>query len=357
MTTFSYAISDNASLSSLLAKIANLPLTNAALVAESFVEAFPVLWKLPIPIKRWPRIMKAELGKVADRVWKDSEIECMRSDGMHSKLLEAMKEGTNRILRCRIDNSKVLSGKPMDRDLAIANILAVIFAGYETTASAIGLESQECLHELALQPAIQSKLRAELVSFADVTGRDPTYDDLASATQLLYLDAVARETMRTYSIVMNLTREATVEESIPLQFPVRSTGATHVVVKPGQLVHIPIRGGINNDPDIWGPDSEVFRPERWLDNGKRLPESVKTVRAPGHVLSFGDGPKICVGRHFALAEFKILIATLVRYFHFEHAGVDYDFYRVGSNTVKPKIRGKDGLSPSLELRIKAVLDI
>ncbi|KAH9923028.1 cytochrome P450 [Fomitopsis serialis] len=341
ITTFSYAISDNASLSSLLAKIANLPLTNAALVAESFVEAFPVLWKLPIPIKRWPRIMKSELGKVADRVWKDSEIECMRNDGMHSKLLEAM------------DNSKVLSGQPMDRDLAIANILAVIFAGYETTASAIG----ECLHELALQLAIQSKLRAELVSFADITGRDPTYDDLASATQLPYLDAVARETMLTYPIVMNLTREATVEDSIPLQFPVHSTGATHVVVEPGQLVHIPIRGGINNDPDIWGPDAEVFRPERWLDNGKGLPESVKTVRAPGHVLSFGDGPKICVGRHFALAEFKILIATLVRYFHFEHAGVDYDFYRVGSNTVKPKIRGKDGLSPSLELRIKTVSDI
>ena len=135
MTTFSYAISDNASLSSLLAKIANLPLTNAALVAESFVEAFPVLWKLPIPIKRWPRIMKSELGKVADRVWKDSEIECMRNDGMHSKLLEAMgtccsvhmpvvyaEEGTHRILQCRIDNSKVLSGQPMDRDLAIANV-------------------------------------------------------------------------------------------------------------------------------------------------------------------------------------------------------------------------------------------
>ncbi|TFY55370.1 hypothetical protein EVJ58_g8293 [Rhodofomes roseus] len=341
MTTFSYAISENAPLSSLLSKIANVPLTKAALVAESFVEAFPAIWKLPIPIKQWPRIMKAELGKIADRVWKDSEIEGVTGGGMHSKLLEAM------------NNSKVLSGEPMDRGLAVANILAVIFAGYETTASAIG----ECLHELALQSTVQNKIRQELFSFADATGRDPTYDDLTSATQLPYLDAVARETMRTYPIVMNVTREASVEESIPLQTPLRSTGATHIVVKPGQLIHIPIRGGINNDPEIWGPDADKFRPERWLESGSAgLPESVKTVRAPGHILTFGDGPKICVGRYFAMAEFKIVIATLVRYFHFEHAGIDYDFYRFGSNAVKPKVRGKDGLPPSLELRVKAVSD-
>ncbi|KZT64126.1 hypothetical protein DAEQUDRAFT_769961 [Daedalea quercina L-15889] len=44
-------------------------------------------------------------------------------------------------------------------------------------------------------------------------------------------------------------------------------------------------------------------------------------------------PTICLGRFFAVAEFKILIAALVRHFVFEDAGAAYDFYRFGSNTV------------------------
>lgn len=60
---------------------------------------------------------------------------------------------------------------------------------------------------------------------------------------------------------------------------------------------MPIRDGINVNEDIWGVDARVFNPERWLEPGA-LSKEVEMVRAAGHVLTFGDGPKVCLGRSF-----------------------------------------------------------
>ncbi|KAI0960740.1 hypothetical protein AcV7_000040 [Taiwanofungus camphoratus] len=191
---------------------------------------------------------------------------------MHSKLLDPM------------NNSKSITGEPMDRDLAVAQIIGVIWAGHETTANVI----VECLYELLRYPDIQNKLRDELLAFARMTGREPTYDDLTSGTHLFYLDAVTRETMRTKAVLMTITREAVSEDKIPLHIPIYGIGCTHVSITPGQLVHVPVRDGINVDAAIWGSDGHEYRPERWLEDGGLL-ESVKNIHAPGHLMTFGDG--------------------------------------------------------------------
>ncbi|KAH9916921.1 cytochrome P450 [Fomitopsis serialis] len=318
------------------------PSGTLTLVAESLVDAFPILYKAPSPMRDWTVLLRTELGKIADRIWKDNELQKSIGGGaMHSKLLDAM------------GSSKMITGESMDRDTAIANMCAVIFAGYETTANILS----ECLYELAKQPAIQDKLRAELEAFIEEKGREPNYDDL-TGSELPYLDAVAREAMRTKAVLLTVTRAAVAPDTIPLHFPLRSTGATDVVVTPGQLVHVPVRDGIHSDPAIWGPDAEEFRPERWLEEvSGPLPEMVKMIRAPGHLLTFGDGPKTCLGRYFAMAEFKIVISTIIRRFVIEDVDDIYDFYRQTSNTIKPKIRGREQEPPQLNLRVRSVDDV
>ena len=61
-----------------------------------------------------------------------------------------------------------------------------------------------------------------------------------------------------------------------------------VSVKAGQMIQIAIRDGINSDEMIWGPDATQFRPERWLEE-TNLPSVVKSMRAQGHLYTFGDG--------------------------------------------------------------------
>jgi hypothetical protein len=52
---------------------------------------------------------------------------------------------------------------------------------------------------------------------------------------------------------------------------------------------------------------------------------------------------------------QILIAALVSAFIFEPAdGVELDFYHLGGNTVRPKVRGREHEGVRLPLKIRAV---
>lgn len=58
--------------------------------------------------------------------------------------------------------------------------------------------------------------------------------------------------------------------------------------------------------DIYGPDAELFRPERWG------PE--ENLRPGWAYLPFNGGPRICVGQQFALTEASYTIVRLLQEF-------------------------------------------
>lgn len=56
--------------------------------------------------------------------------------------------------------------------------------------------------------------------------------------------------------------------------------------------------------EFFGPDSEIFRPERW-----------ETLKPAGwEYLPFNGGPRICPGQKFALTEAGYTVARLVKEF-------------------------------------------
>ena len=57
-------------------------------------------------------------------------------------------------------------------------------------------------------------------------------------------------------------------------------------------------------PQVKRPDASQFRPERFLCD-------TSTEARPDYVPS-GLGPRLCIGREFALAELAILLAVAVR---------------------------------------------
>ncbi|KAJ6468435.1 cytochrome P450 [Mycena sanguinolenta] len=83
----------------------------------------------------------------------------------------------------------------------------------------------------------------------------------------------------------------------------------------GQTIHVPLLA-VNTDKEIWGPDAEEFKPERWAN----VPKAVQN--APGmwaNLLTFFAGPHNCIGFRFTLVEQKALLFTLIRAFEFENA--------------------------------------
>lgn len=78
----------------------------------------------------------------------------------------------------------------------------------------------------------------------------------------------------------------------------------HITLGAGASLVIPIRA-INRSEALWGPDAKVFRPERWLENESGLTPKAKEIPGYHHLLTFIDGPRICLGKLFAVAEFKV----------------------------------------------------
>lgn len=65
---------------------------------------------------------------------------------------------------------------------------------------------------------------------------------------------------------------------------------------------------INRSAAIWGEDAKVFRPSRWLEDASGqngIPTKAKEVHGHRHLLTFVDGPRTCLGKNFAVTEFKV----------------------------------------------------
>jgi cytochrome P450 len=166
--------------------------------------------------------------------------------------------------------------------------LTILLAGHETTAIVLAF----CFHLLALHPQVADNLVAELDRV--LGDRLPTTADLPA---LRYAEWVVKETMRLYPPAYQIGREA-----------VRDCEVGGFAVPKGTVV-LPTQWVVHRDAR-WFEQPEAFAPERWADGlAQRLPRCA--------YFPFGDGPRICIGSHFAMTESVLVLATLAPRFRLE----------------------------------------
>ncbi|KIL60830.1 hypothetical protein M378DRAFT_167648 [Amanita muscaria Koide BX008] len=219
----------------------------------------------------------------------------------------------------------------------------LLFAGYETTAISISWG----LIELARHPHVQDKLREELHQFSN---SDPNWDQLMSG--LPYLDAVVREALRLHPPADMIIRVASEDDIVPLSAPMEATSGQvmeQIHIPKGTVVISPIRY-FNCCEATWGSDAREFVPERWLKENTDDSKEGGTRR----LYTFSDGPRSCIGKVFAMAEFKAAFSIIVRNFSFElldGQDMNIDVFKPRLPP-RPKVAGEVG-SP-LPMRIKQV---
>ncbi|PIL33301.1 cytochrome P450 [Ganoderma sinense ZZ0214-1] len=228
----------------------------------------------------------------------------------------------------------------------LGQMFTFIMAGVDTTSNAMS----RVLHLLAENPAIQEKLRREVVDARETYGEDIPFDDLMA---LPYLDAVCRETLRLYAPVSLSIRVCHADTVLPLSEPIRGVDGTlipEVAVPKGSQIVINLRA-VNTYKAIWGEDALEWKPERWLNP---LPRSVEEARVPGiysHVMTFLNGSHSCIGFKFSQLEMKTVLYVLVSSFKFElsdtkihwnFAGVVYP--ATSKDSVKPEMWMNVGLA-------------
>ena len=180
------------------------------------------------------------------------------------------------------------TGQQMNDKQLRDEVVTLMLAGHETTANALSWTWML----LSKYPEVRNKLQDELNQV--LAGRSPTVEDIP---QLRYTDMVIKESMRLYPPVSIIGREA-----------VQDCTIGDYAVPEGCAIQIS-QWVMHRDPRYF-ENPEIFQPERWEDNlEKRLPRGV--------YIPFGDGPRVCIGRGFALMEAILLLATIAQKFQLD----------------------------------------
>jgi cytochrome P450 len=161
------------------------------------------------------------------------------------------------------------AGDPLtDRELR-DELITLLLAGHETTATSIGWAFERLLRT----PAALERLIAEVEA-----GESEDY-----------LDAVIKETLRVRPVVPEVFRA-----------PTEPTELGGYVFGPGTHLAAALLLA-QLDPELYPPDPQAFRPERFLDGA---PEPYTWV-------PFGGGVRRCLGAAFATLEMKVVISTIL----------------------------------------------
>ncbi|KAH9819016.1 cytochrome P450 monooxygenase [Melampsora americana] len=227
-------------------------------------------------------------------------------------------------------------------DEVIAQMTTFLFAGHETTATSLTW----MLWILAKHPDVQDKLRKELQEESAKPNEGEEQIPFEQLTSLTYLDAVCRETLRFLPPVAQTIRQSSMADTIPV-----SGDGEPIRIGAGDEILISI-SAFNLSKDIFGPDAEVFRPDRWLEKG-----SVGSL--PGiwaGLLSFLGGPRACIGYRFTLMELKVLVAVIICHFRFEERdglGCGPEIERRVSIVMRPQVKNEN-LGIGMPLRVSLV---
>lgn len=172
-----------------------------------------------------------------------------------------------------------------------AHTVTFFFDGIETSS----ITMSHLLYELAKNPKAQQKLRSEL---AKIRKKDGSFE-YETVTELPYLENVMYENLRLNPVTPELAREC----SEPIDLPIQKDKKLHI--DKGIYVTFPYRN-FHRDPEYFDNPDE-FNPDRFSeDNG-----GLKRFKDMGVLFPFGDGPRICLGQRFALAQMKCAIAHVV----------------------------------------------
>ena len=181
------------------------------------------------------------------------------------------------------------SGEPMSERQLIDEILTLVVAGHETTASGLNWT----WYLLSRHPEVEARLHVELDAVPEESS-----PSLAQMEQLAYTQQVINEALRLYPPGWLLSRR-TVQPDVLSGYEIPA-GAN--VLLPLYLLH--------RHPRYW-KEPDRFLPERFAPDHE-------AERPRFAYMPFAAGPRHCIGETFALYEMLMHLQRVARHFRLLH---------------------------------------
>jgi cytochrome P450 len=258
----------------------------------------PILW--PTANNRTLRSAIALLDERVQRMIDERRLAGATTPDLLSHLLRARDES----------DGSGMSDKQM-RD----EILTLFIAGHETTANGLAWS----IYSLARDPQLYARARACVDALG---GRTPMLADLE---RLDFLSCVFKEALRLFPPVFIYGRIAIEDVSV----------GGHLL--PKQTIVLVSPWTLQRRPDLW-PDPLRFDPDRFS-------AANQARQARDAWIPFSDGPRICIGQHFAQLEAPLVLASLLQ---------RADFSLLDDNPIPPDsgatLRPQGGVKARIRLR-------
>ncbi|XP_062552021.1 cytochrome P450 4d2-like [Armigeres subalbatus] len=204
-----------------------------------------------------------------------------------------------------------IDGQPLTDEEIREEVDTFMFAGHDTTASAVTF----ILFALAKHPDVQQKVYQEVIAvFGESINTSIT---LSALNDLKYLDLVIKEALRMYPPVPFISRKTIKEVDL--------SGTTIPI---GSNITIGIYN-MHHNPKYF-PEPEKFLPERF--EAERGIEK----RNPYAYVPFSAGGRNCIGQKFAQYEVKSTISNIMRHCRVELPHPDYELPLKVEMILKPQ---------------------
>uniref|UniRef100_A0A1I8M8U8 Cytochrome P450 n=1 Tax=Musca domestica TaxID=7370 RepID=A0A1I8M8U8_MUSDO len=189
--------------------------------------------------------------------------------------------------------NKRKQNEPVDKATIVGHCSTFLLEGFETSSSLMAF----ALYQYAINPLEQQKVLNEIDEVLKRYDGKLCYEALQ---EMSYLEATMYETLRLHAPMMALLKHCTKSFELPAQH----RGGQSFWVPEGMVCIVPVKA-VHYDPDIYA-DPLSFQPERFMGD--------KDKRPPCSFLGFGEGPRMCPGGRFGLAQSKAgIVAVLSKY--------------------------------------------
>lgn len=188
------------------------------------------------------------------------------------------------------------------------HLMTLLITASETTANLVATT----IMYLAINQDIQQKVYDEIHEVFSDDSVEVDYDNVGS---LKYLEMVVKESLRLFSPIPISIRETTEELDIGVGKPLCK--GTNIFI---------FNYVLHRRRDIWGADADKFDPERFSpeNTSKRDPYGFLPFGAVSkffaesnfYLKMFSQGPRMCIGKIYAMLSAKIEVMRLIQAYKF-----------------------------------------